>query len=332
MPDTTIVTPESLGFTGGWGFSDPPPDVNGHNGSDDETLSGQPKDATVVATKPTLANEKLVDNKDAARETIANKNLADILREDRESRASKNKEAQANATAAAEAKQLREELTKLKGSKSFEDDPVGYMKSHSISPERQILIGQSLLYDLAPEKAPPDLRFKLFEAKTQRDNEAREIAQREADAKAQVAAVERNIEAFANALSAATRSFAEGTYPESESWFIAADGKVDHDNYMKSLMATANNIGLASQRTGQAADLSPANIAKTLEVEVARRMAIRDAKRSAASGKKIETVTTPAVGNGTTTSNRGLNNGGTPTKPAMTEAERIKRAAAVVFR
>jgi len=333
MPDNTPLTPESLGFgVGGWGFAPPPPDVNGHNGDDSEQLNGQAKAETKSeSTVSPSSNEKPVDNKEAARENTANRNLADILREDREARATKNKEAQANTAAAAEAKQLRDELTKIKSSKAFEDDPIGYIKSRKITPEMQILIGQSLLYDLAPEKAPPDLRFKLFEAKTQRDNETREAAQKEAEARAQVAAVERNIEAFANALSAAARTFTEGSYPESESWFIAADGKVDHDNYMKSLMATANNIGLAAQKTGQAADLSPANIARTLEIEVARRMAVRDAKRAGAT-KKTEAPTTKADGNGNTTSTRGLNAGGAPTKPAMTEAERIARAAAVAFR
>src|SRR5262249_44646095 len=136
-----------------------------------------------------------------------------------------------------ENRNLREENERLKRAPAFEDDPIGYVKAKKLPPESQLLYGQSLLYDLAPEKAPPDLRIKMFEAREARRQAAAEETRREAEAKSAIEAQQRALQEFAGSLESAARSFTPGSYPESEDWF--GD---DQSTYAQSLMATATNI------------------------------------------------------------------------------------------
>lgn len=126
---------------------------------------------------------------------------------------------------------------------------------------------------------------------------------------------------------------ATGSSPESEAWFTetASDGteQVNHLMYARSLMATADNLARTASQRGQQADLSPANVAKVLEQEVARRMARRDAKRGQqAPEKKPAAAGTKPPASGTqptTTSAEGLR-GGPPEPKDMSDTARKQRA------
>lgn len=325
----TPVTPESLGFIGGFGPAEPPPDVNGYQGSPSITeTKNEPE--TIKETKPDI---KVVDKQATKVDTQPTKSLADVLREDREDKARRNRESQNQIQTTNKVKELENEIAQLKSNKAFEDDPIGYFKSKKLSNELQLAIGKQLLYDLAPDKAPPELRFQLFEAKAQRDRESQENARRESEAKHNIETTKNNIEAFANSLGEAAKGFQVGTYPESESWFTNEQGDVDHTVYRKSLLATAANLAKSADEQGRIADLSPRNVAKVLETELAKRQSIRDAKRNKSTpavSNKVQTVNNNSGKAVDTLSTRGLNTGG-PDTPAVTEAERIRRAIAAGF-
>lgn len=315
------ITPESLGFIGGFGIAEP------HVEPFPDEVTDQP----LVTSTETKQQPNSVDNKQEPKDNQppTKTSLADVLRADREERAARSREATQFQETNSKVKALETELAQYKNAKAFELDPVGYIKSRKIDPETQLLLGQSLLFDLAPEKAPPELRLRLFESKTERERVSREQAQADAQAAHDLESVKRNIEAFGNMLTNASKGFTTGSFPESEAWFITSDGGIDHDTYAKSLMATANNIANTASKRGQQADLSPANIAKELETEIARRMTARDAKRS-----KAPTKTESQGGKQTaneTISTKGIVGGTTGTKP-LTESERLARAAAVAFR
>lgn len=320
------ISPESLGFIGGFGPATPPPDINGYQGSPAITETKREPLATNQEVKP---ETKVVDNKDAKVETKP-QSLADVLRADREARDSRNREANETKQAANRVKELESELAKIKSSKAFEDDPIGYLKTRNISPELQLTIGQSLLYDLAPDKAPPGLRIQLFEQKQKRDAELREAQSREEASKQELNKARSDFDQYANVLSETVKAFTPGSYPESESWFIGDNDQLDYGTYNKSLLATAMNLANSAKARGQSADLSPANVAKTLETEIAKRMAKRDAKRTPAVGNQTKTVINSTKQSGDSLSTRGLNSGA-PDKPATTEAERVRRAALVAF-
>lgn len=224
---------------------------------------------------------------------------------------------------------LQSEMERMKRDSDFEADPVAYARARGWDKEKQLLMGQTLLYDLAPEKAPPDLRFRLFEsAQARKEREAQEAREREAQ-EAQAQQAQAQYEGFVTAVDQAAGSFEAGSFPESESWF----GE-DHDTYVRSLVATAINMANVAQRENRVADLSPASIAKTLEAEVARKMKARD--------ERVQKRTKPAQpapqgaqsggGMQPTESTKGTYGSGGPKPPAMTDEERVRRAIAVMER
>lgn len=258
--------------------------------------------------------------------------LAELIRESREAKARAAAEATTAQKASDELAAARAEIAALKRSQSFEDDPIAYIKSRKMTPEQQALLGQTLLFDLVPDKAPEGFRQKLFE-----DRQARK--EREAEEKRQAEAAERATEAQAQQISgyvadlqAAAETFDEGSYPESKAWF--GD---DQTTYVRSLFATANNLAARAKQTGQRADLSPAAVAAALEQELRARYEQREqraAKRKTPTQTPAPTkVETPPSGMqpaGTPMSTQGLG-AGTPRPPAKTEEERIARAAEAAF-
>lgn len=271
--------------------------------------------------------------------------LADALRQDREERASRARQAD-------EAKQYKTELDKVKAelesfkTGAFENDPIAYVRGRKLSPEAQSMLGQALLYDLVPEKAPPEFRQKLFERKMTDSQKAQEEQTKADQVKAQADFERQQIQNYADTLAAEAKT-SVGTYVESDAFFTKTDTDgtvvVDHDAYAQSLFATANNLANAANAAGQQADLSPANVARVLEEEVATRMKRRDVRVAA----RIK----PAVGNQAGTQNgsgqtvlpgtkqsatesaestAGLGGGG-PRQPAKTEDERIARAAEALW-
>ena len=68
--------------------------------------------------------------------------------------------------------ELQEQLESVKKVDDPLSDPVGWARARGLSQEEQLLLGQSLLYDLAPNKAPADMRIRLLEAKMAREKRA----------------------------------------------------------------------------------------------------------------------------------------------------------------
>lgn len=263
--------------------------------------------------------------------------LTDAIRQDREKR-SAIVSAQTEATKyKSELETLRKENESLKALGGA-NDPFEFLRGRKLTKEQQALWGQAFLYDLKPEVAPQEFRLELYKAEQARkESEQRSTAEREAAERAQ-AEQRGHFDRYADELMAHVQSSA-GSSPESEMWFTAdgPDGKseVNHRVYAQSLLATADNLARQAQKTGQQADLSPANVARVLEAEVSKRMQRRDAKRGAAPVVKQVAPAVSAQGGAqttmtTTTSATGLNSGA-PAAPAQTEDERKARAAAVLF-
>jgi hypothetical protein len=254
--------------------------------------------------------------------------LAEVIRKAREERKLREQHETRTKDLESQLAQARAEAEKLRNAADFERDPLGYAKVRGWSKEQQALIGQILLYDLVPEKATPEIRQRLFEAKqAQREREREERERAEAEIRAQEAQ-RAQFEAFVGAVGQAARQFQPGSYPESEAFFIHPDtGEMDHDTYTKSLVATANNLATVAQQRGEVADLRPENLARVLEAEVARRMKARDERRSKRSPEKGQQVVgTPAGGMQPADSTKGMTGAGSPRQPARTDAERIQRA------
>lgn len=263
--------------------------------------------------------------------------LAELIRQQREARQAREQEATRAKGLEAKVAELSTELERLKRDSDFESDPVAYAKARGWDKEKQALMGQILLYDLVPDKAPQDLRQKLFESKQERkEREAQAQAEREAQERAQQAQQEDYLR-FVGAVDSAVTTFEPGSYPESEVWFSNPQtGELDRDTYVRSLVATAANMAVVAQQEGRSAvDLTPASIARTLEAEVTRRMKLRDDRVQKRAGSKQGASAVMAAGAGgmqPTESTKGITGSGTPQPKAKTEEERLQRAAAVVFR
>lgn len=224
---------------------------------------------------------------------------------------------------------LQAEHDNLKKSAAFEDDPVAYGKARGWSAETQAQIGQFLLYDLVPDKAPSDLRIRLFEMKQARKEAEAAKTQSEAQRQAAIEDNKARLAEYGEILKNSIPTFEEGSAPESEAYY--GD---DLDTYQRSLMATAMNMSNVSKQTGQPVDLSPANVRRVLEAEVMKRMSARDA-RVAARKPKQAAPGVPAVGKQApveTESSRGLSGNGAPIQPAASEAERVQRAIEALVR
>lgn len=334
----TGVDPSSLGFIGGFGIADPQRENRLFNTSfntetpktdesKDQPGNTQKNEQQVAdgGQKKVVDTTKNVDNNKSS--------LSDLIREsrlERERHAAQLSEANKYKT---ELDSVKAELTTFKSAKAFEDDPVGYVKARKLTPQQQISLGEALIYDLAPSKAPPDLRQRMFEMAQERKETERTKAEQEARKANDIQMVQRNIESFAQSLEQAARSFTEGSYPESESWFVTGDGTTDYDNYCKSLMATANNIATMATKNKTSADLSHKNIASTLEAELDRRMKLRETKRKGPSQSVTQpdkVINRPEVEE-VISSGKGLNSGGKPDRYDLDDDERIRRAIRAGF-
>lgn len=263
--------------------------------------------------------------------------LADKIRKDREDRAHSIAAQESAVKYKGEVEALRKENESLKALGAA-SDPYEFLKGRKLSKEQQAMWGQAFLYDLKPEVAPQEFRLDLYKAEQARKEQEREEQARQQSLE-QVKAVERaQLDRYADDLMQHVQA-ATGSNPESEDWFSVKgeDGSfnLDHRAYAQSLMATANNIATRAAQEGRQADLSPANIARTLEAEVAVRMERRDARR--ASRAKTETQVKPVTAQGgtqaavtTTTSAEGLRSGA-PTPPDLSDEARRARAAAAMF-
>lgn len=258
--------------------------------------------------------------------------LADAIRQNREVRAQAST-AQADVTKTrGELEALRKENESLK-SLGAATDPFEFLRNRKLTKEQQALWGQAFLYDLKPEVAPQEFRLDLYKAEQAREKaEAAAAEEREAAENAQLEQ-RSHLDRYANELHQYVQSN-PGSSPESELWFTedGPDGQVqvNHKVYAQSLFATADNLSRRAQKSGQQADLSPANVARVLEAEVSKRLQRRDAKRAGGAQQTQAQVKQGAQAQTTTTlSAQGLG-GGPPLPPAKTDQERRERAMAVL--
>lgn len=243
--------------------------------------------------------------------------IADAIRQQREAREAREKQAKAEAEKDARIRELEAQVAGA--GESPLKDPVRFARTHKMSKDEQALFAQTLLYDLMPEKAPPDLRARLLELRLERERTERDETDKQRAARQKAEQEQALVNNYVAELRDATSTFEAGTYPESEDWFGG-----DQETYVRSLFATMMNMSKAGQR-----DLSPAKVAAVLEADVAGRMKRRDER---ASGRKTKAEPAPKaagetqVATGQTESTKGMTGGGAPRGPAMTEAERVQRA------
>lgn len=262
--------------------------------------------------------------------------LADAIRQNREQRAA-TQAAQAEAgKTKSEVDTLRKEVEALRAVGGA-TDPFEFLRGRKLTKEQQALWGQAFLYDLKPEVAPQEFRLELYKAEQARKEADRAALEDKTATEQAQAFAKSQMDGYANELYQHVQT-APGSSPESELWFTedGLDGQpqVNHRVYTQSLVATAKNLAIQATKNGQQADLSPANVARVLEAEVAKRLARRDAKR-ASSAQAVKAPGQPAQGgkqaaDDSTTSAAGLRSGA-PLPEAKTEAERQARAAAVLF-
>ncbi len=223
---------------------------------------------------------------------------------------------------------LQSELEAVKSAPAFHDDPLGYARAHNWTKEQQTEIVQLLAYDLAPDKAPQDFRFKIFEAR-QAQEKAREKAQREAEMARQSEAQQlQAVQTYVASLDAAISTFPAGAYAANEDWY----GE-NRQAYLADLFKVANELAEEATAKGERAALDAATLAARLEQMSATKLAALEQRRSkrkpkaAPEQKPADVVVQNDSGPANT---QGLNTGG-PRPPAQTEEERIRRATAVAF-
>lgn len=273
-----------------------------------------------------------------AQTVVAKPGMADKIRQDRESRAAAGAAQNDAKKYQDEAATLRKEVEALKASQNI-DDPLEFVRSRKLTKEQQALWGQAMLYDLKPEVAPQEFRLEIYKAQqAAKEAKAAEQAEQDRQSAAQRAQTQQ-LHGYVAELHQQIQSSPEGSHPESETWFTedGADGTsaVNREAYVQSLLATAKNLAARGQAAGQQVDLTPANVARVLEAEVAKRMKRRDTKLAGSAKTQKQTApATPVPSDAqvttTTMSAEGLGGGG-PRPPAGTEEERRARAAAALF-
>jgi hypothetical protein len=255
--------------------------------------------------------------------------LADVIRQEREARQARAQEAARAKDWETKYRSLESEMERVRRDSDFEADPVAYAKARGWDKEKQALMGQTLLYDLVPDKAPPDLRIRLFEsAQARKEREAKDN-QEKAQREAQERQAQETYHSFVAAVDQAVDAIDPGSFPETEAWF----GE-DRDTFVRSAVATAVNMASVAQREGRVADLSPASIFRTLEAEVARKMKARDERVQRRAKPAQPAPQQPQGGGGMqpTESTKGTYGSGAPAPKAQSERERLDRAIAAAFK
>lgn len=223
----------------------------------------------------------------------------------------------------AKEKAVAEQASRLEKAKaSLLADPIGYFSALGVTEQKELgLLGEALMYTLVPDRAPQDLRARMNEAQAKREQEtAKQKAEREAQ-EAAAAQAERTVRTFAEKLVTAVTPDAT---PAVVAWF---DG--DNDALTESLMFTARNLAQAAEEAGTVADLSPANVAAVLEQEIDKRYSRRPQKPNApAQDRAAPPAEEPKQ---SVMSVKDTSAGRPPTPKAISDAERIKRAAEAFF-
>lgn len=158
--------------------------------------------------------------------------LADLIRQqrmDRAARQAKEREAQ---DVRGQLEQAQAQLARYSKA-DMVADPIGFAQAHGLTEQEMALVGQAYLYHLVPDKAPPDLRYKMLEAKTARERR-QEDERRQAEAQAAVQAeTAARIQNYQAVLGSAVQTWetpgAAHPFPESQAWFGS-----NHDEYTMS--------------------------------------------------------------------------------------------------
>lgn len=259
--------------------------------------------------------------------------LADAVKAMREARAKQAQEAQRQAAYEAENARLKQELDQIRAHQSFEDDPVGYAQARQWTKEQQLTFGQALLYDLAPDKADPNFRIKMFEDKQKREKATEAKKSEEQRAQQEEAERRETLSQFVQAIEAGVMSFEAGSYPESEDWY-----GTDVEGYLRAMHSTALQMAQEATKAGTQADLTPPSIAAKLEADTVARVAARDKRRAMrtptfqGSTQQRANPAPDAELSVDTTSTRDMSGGGAPLPPARSESERLQRAVAAGFK
>lgn len=303
-------------------------------------LGPDPK-ATALGVKPGAPAGQTpdigkTDNSTPASTAESKPSFADAIKEMRARREKQAAEAQRQSQWEAENARLKQELEAVKGSGAFEDDPVGYAKSRKWTPEQQFLYAKSLMFDLAPEKADPDFRIKMFEDKQKRDESAKKAQEEQTRAQREAEENRRMMMDYAAGMESAVMGFDAGTYPASE-----VEYGDDAEGYLGSLLSEAHRMADAAAKEGRVADLTPVAVARSLEAKIAARDAAREKRRAGrqapaqspapvTQSPPAQTPARPAAEQSgiDTMSTKNMGGSGTPLPPALTEKERIQRAVA----
>lgn len=306
------------------GVTPPAPSAPVENGAVQAALAGN---APTTVDNP-ADDAQSVDNTPTPKASP----LAEAIKKDREARAQR-VQAPTEAPEIVELKRERDEARNALAAISKVDvvaDAVGWAKALKLTDDEIAAVGEQLLYSLAPEKADPAARVRMMEAKQARRDRLREQEAKEREAKeAQRRSMEVQ-EQYIAALETGVLNLEAGTYPESEWWF----GE-DHDKYLGALWAKANYLADEATKKGLVVDLSFPAVARAIEKDLQDRLTRRKDKSSAVaqgnSGAQ-ETRETAKQAGGSVLDTRGLGGNAAPRPPALTEKERLERAAAVAFR
>lgn len=286
----------------------------------------QPTEQTAETPKAETKQEPAAEQKTEAPKQPS---LAEQIRAEREAKAAKAKTDAEETSAAKELAAIKEKLAKHeKGRDNVLLDSLGYLKEAlGLDDAEAANVAENIIFSLRPDKAPTEWRQKALEAQYARDKKlaaereankgAEEKAAREKAAREAGEALEAE---FIDGLAQAIPGFTEAQYPNSVTWF-----GTDHQEYLESMLHTAHNLAAEATKAGKQADLSVTNIAAVLEKKLAERagkfkVAPAEEKKAVVKApvpkledkKPIEEKTNKRVG--------------------LSEAERIARAAAVVFK
>jgi hypothetical protein len=220
---------------------------------------------------------------------------------------------------------LQGELETVKSAPAFHDDPLGYARAHNWTKEQQTEIVQLLAYDLAPDRAPTDFRFKVFESRQQAEK-AREKSEREAHAARQAEMQQvQSVQTYVASLDAAISTFPAGAYAANEDWY----GE-NRQAYLADLFTVANELAEEATAKGERAALDAATLAAKLEQRSATKLAALEQRRSKRKPPGVKPADVAVQSDNGPANTQGLNTGG-PRPPAQTEDERIRRATEVAF-
>lgn len=206
--------------------------------------------------------------------SLGSSSLAEQIRADREARLAREKAVAEQTDYKAKLAEAEAKIAELsKTSEIARRDIVAHLTALGFTAKDLATAGESIMYHLVPDQAPPDIRIRTLEARLDRERrEAEEAEQRKAQEadkrRAEEAAqeAERMQAEYVESLRTVVETAESTGLVHSVAWF--ADS---HAEYTESLLRTAQNLATTAQAQGKVADLSPANVAAVLEKHLLER-------------------------------------------------------------